>query len=72
MAVGYEASPYLTIYKTTLNATTLISPALNVVPSKYHDLGYAKESGVKEDVLEQLIKNLEDKNIPFEIENLEN
>ena len=55
LAVAHDRTPFLTIYKTTLiNPTTLISPALNEIPSRYHDLGYAKESGVEYDEIDMV------------------
>ena len=39
---------------TLINPTTLISPALNEIPLGYHDLGYAKESGVEDDEIEMI------------------
>ena len=55
LAVAHDRTPFLTIYKTTLiNPTTLISPALNEVPLGYHDLGYAKESGVEYDEIDMV------------------
>ena len=55
LAVAHNASPFLTVYKTTLiNPTNLISPALNTIPLKYDDLGYAKESGVENDEIEMV------------------
>ena len=55
LAVAHDRTPFLTIYKTTLiNPTTLISPALNEVPLGYHDLGYAKESGVEDDEIDMV------------------
>ena len=54
LAVAHDYSPYLTVYKTTLIATTLISPALNTIPLEYDDLGYALASGNEEDEIEMV------------------
>ena len=55
LAVAHGTSPFLTVYKTTLiNPTTLISPALNEVPLKYHDLGYVLESGEENEEIEMV------------------
>ncbi|HKL95056.1 MAG TPA: hypothetical protein VJ845_01360 [Haploplasma sp.] len=54
LAVAHGTNPFLTIYKTLINPKTLISPAFNEVQLGYHDLGYAKESGVKNDEIEMV------------------